>query len=218
MAKVKSIIDLSGTLCDVTFVNSRTYGKHARAKRGTYTPITLAVGMEKSAKVQTEVNQLAKIVFDSARVFVPRFKDGRLWARLLSVFRQQHKAGKAFNYLDFNQMDMRLDYPTSKHGVFRLKKADTEHNMILQCQIAPEKTYLIRLLRIASDKSLLLAYPEEVRQFAVEGDSNLVSVTLNFGVLPDYANTLYVLHCEELIDGMPADVLRCQSVKFLVCD
>lgn len=154
MAKIRSIVEISGTLSDITFVDSRAYGAHARAKRGTYTPITLAEGMQKSAKVQTQVNQLAKIIFDAVNAFVPGFKDGKFWSRLLSVFRQQQKAGRKYSYSDFDLMEMRLDYPTSRQGYFRL--LSTQNNGVqLHYQLVNKTDYAIRLLRIASDATLL---------------------------------------------------------------
>ncbi|RZK54885.1 MAG: hypothetical protein EOO87_09275 [Pedobacter sp.] len=215
MAKVRSIIKLSGTLAETTFVDSKTYGAHARAKRGTYKPIALADGMQKSAVVQTKVNELAKIVFDAVNVFVPGFKDGKFWSRLLSVFRQQQKAGKDYNYRDFNQLEMRLDYPSSKHGAFWVANGEG-CSVLLHYQIAKDTVYLLRLLRMGSDESLLFPYVGEVQETIVEGLEKLNAVSFNFSDLPKEANVLYVLHCEQMIDGMPAGILKCQSVKFLV--
>lgn len=61
MAKVRSILKLSGTLSKLTFVDSKAYGPHVRAERGSNTEISLAEGMKKSSVVQTQVNLMAKL-------------------------------------------------------------------------------------------------------------------------------------------------------------
>ena len=213
MAKVRSIIKLSGTLSDMTFVDSKAYGAHARAKRGTYTPISLSEGMQKSAEVQKQVNLMAKIIFDAVNGFVPGFKDGKFWARLLSVFRKQQKADKIYSYKDFDLMEMRLEYPTSKHGYFRLV-VEAPHKVQLHYQLAKEKNYRLSLLRVASDDTLLTPYPPEVVEVVVAYQGGTEVVPLGFSDLPGDANVLWVLHCEQLIDDQPAGLLKSRGVKF----
>lgn len=213
MAKVHSIIEFSGTMADVTFVNSKAYGTHARAKRGTYTPITLAEGMKKSGAVQTEVNQLAKIVFDVVNAFVPGFKDGKFWARILSLFRKQKKAGLAYHYHDFDLMEMRWDYPISKLGSFRLAKASAPL-VQLHYQLADEKAYRIRLLRIVTDVTLLVTESIEMLTVNTVLGTNSDIIPFEFSEVPTGSNVLYALHCEELMGGMPAGLLKCQGLRF----
>lgn len=213
MAKVNSIIKLSGTITDVTFVNSKAYGAHARAKRGTYTPVTLAEGMKKSGAVQTEVNQIAKIIFDAVNAFVPGFKDGKFWTRILSLFRKQQKAGRAYSYQDFDLMEMRWDYPTSKLGYFMLAKASAPL-VQLHYQVADEKVYRIRLLRIVNDITLLTTESTEVLSVDTVLDTTSGVIPFEFSEVSADANVLYALHCEELMGGKPAGLLKCQGLRF----
>jgi len=213
MAKVRSILKLSGTLAEMTFVDSKAYGPHARNKRGTFTPITLADGMKKSAELQTQVNQIAKIVFDEVNAFVPGFKDGKFWSRLLSVFRQQQKLGNGFSYHGLDLMEMRIDYPTSKQGLFRLLK-NQANGLQLHFQLANQTDYAIRLLRIAGDATLLNPYPTTLVETTIDGNLRSGFVSIEFDALPKAANVLYVLHCEQLVDGQSAGLLKNQSVKF----
>ncbi|RYF11958.1 MAG: hypothetical protein EOO42_20685 [Flavobacteriales bacterium] len=213
MAKVRSIIEISGTLSEITFVDSKAYGTHARAKRGTYTPITLPDGMQKSAKVQTQVNQLAKVVFDAVNTFVPGFKNGKLWPRLLSIFRQQNKLGKNYSYKDFDLMEIRVDHPTSKQGSFRLASRG-EKTVQLHYQLGEEATYRIRLLRMASDATLLNPYPTEMLEITITHSPETKVALLTFSNPPENANLLYVLHCDRLINDQPSEILKYQGVKF----
>lgn len=217
MAKVRSILSLSGTLSGMTFVDSKAYGAHARAKRGTHKPITLAAGMKESAVVQTQVNLMAKIIFDAVKEFMPGFKDGKLWARLLSVFRQQKKAGKSFHYGDFNSKEIRVDYPTSKHGSFRLAK-DQDKGLLLHYLLHKEEHYRLRLLRIAADETLLQAYPYETLTVDINSGTKIGEFHFDFSALPAGANILYVLHCERLIKGEPTGLLKGKGLRFLTAE
>ncbi len=212
MAKVRSIIEISGTLSETTFVNSKAYGTHARAKRGTYKPITLSEGMKKSAAVQTQVNQIAKIIFDAVNGFVPGFKDGKFWSRMLSVLRKQKKAGKNYSYSDFNLMEMRYDYSTSRQGSFRL--VPEKNGMQLHYELAKDTAYCLKLLRIATDATLLNPYPTEMLEVIVDYTKCIISIPFVFSALPSDANRLYVLHCEQMLDGLPTGMLKSRGVRF----
>lgn len=214
MAKVRSILKLSGTLSGMTFVDSNTYGAHARAKRGTYKPITLAEGMKESAAVQTQVNLMAKIIFDAVNGFAPGFKDGKLWTRLLSVFRQQKKAGKIYTYSGFNLMDVRADYPVSKHGSFRLVK-EQDKELLLRYHLNKSESYRLRLLRIATDETLLKACANEIKEMDIIGKATTGSIRFDFAPLPKDAQTLYVLHCEQLVNGTSTGLLKNKGLSFL---
>ena len=91
MAKSKSIITLSGNLLGVTHVNSRTYGPHTRAPRGTYKPALLNDAMKESSAVQALANACARQINDHIKEFRGDFKGGQFWQNMLSALRQQYK-------------------------------------------------------------------------------------------------------------------------------
>ncbi|RZJ63636.1 MAG: hypothetical protein EOO47_28220 [Flavobacterium sp.] len=213
MAKIRSIIKFSGTLSEITFVNSKTYGTHARAKRGTYTPIVLSEGMQKSGEVQKRVNLMAKIIFDATNLFVPGFKDGKFWSRLISIFRQQHKHGKEYSYADFHLMNMRLDYPGSRLGSLKLVVGDNTR-VSLEYRMNGTGEYLVRLLRFASDENLFNAYPAEILVARLSYNDHVNRHSFSFSPLPITANILYAIHCDRLVNGQPSGMLKNQSVQF----
>lgn len=217
MAKTRSIIKFSGTLSGLTFVDSKTYGAHARAKRGTYKPVSLNQGMKESGAAQKQVNLIAKVIFDAVKGFAPGFKDGKLWTRLLSVFRQQHKAGKSYSYHDLNTMEARNEYPSAKHGSFRITK-DQNQGLLLHYQLQKQDAYRLSLLRIATDESLLLLYPSETLTIDLKNETRTGQFHIDFSVLPANAQTLYVLHCEQLANGVPTGLLKSKGVRFLVVE
>lgn len=56
MAKVRSIIRLSGEVGGMVFVDSKTYGKYARAKRGTYILLPLSMTPSKNQHLNLSVH------------------------------------------------------------------------------------------------------------------------------------------------------------------
>jgi hypothetical protein len=88
MAKSDNIVThkLSGTLGNLTFVNSKAYGPHLRRKRGSDKEAVLNKTMLESSKKLIHVNQMASLIFKSIS---SEHKDGKLWPRLLSKLRLQ---------------------------------------------------------------------------------------------------------------------------------
>jgi hypothetical protein len=102
MAKSRSIFKLSGTLKGITHVSSTAYGDHVRAARGTYTPVTLNESFKESGKALQLSNVFAKLIKDALDPYRANFKDGTLWRRLVSHFRQQLKDNN--NGVDFRSL------------------------------------------------------------------------------------------------------------------
>lgn len=213
MAKPKKNFKLSRTINGVTYVNSKSYQPHVRAERGTYTPISLSDGMKKSAVEQTQANLMAKIVFDAVNKFAPNFKDGKFWSRLVQRFRFLVKEKKDYKLLD--GMEVRPDYPMSRQGSFVLEhKPET---MILWYSVTIGTSYLLSILRIATDQEMLVPYPDEVIVIETSEKDWEGEVPLNFTPLADGAQKLYVIKSEQLINGKVEGMLSQKSVTFLRC-
>ncbi|MES2651096.1 MAG: hypothetical protein V4663_05120 [Bacteroidota bacterium] len=212
MAKVRSIMKLSGTIEGITFVDSTAYGAHSRAKRGTYTAVTLAEGMKISSSNQNEANLRAKIIFDAVNEFAPGFKEGTFWSRLISIFRKQKKAGKGYNYSDFGEMEMRYDYSTSKQGDFRLDSSGS--SIVLSYNLKVDTGYRLSILRIATDETLLIPYPNEILEAVVQTGEKNGTAQFDFTSLPKETPILYALQCEQLLNGKLTGALKGKSVRF----
>jgi hypothetical protein len=87
---ISTVFKFKGTLGNVTYVDSPTYGPHTRMERGTYTPITLNKTIKLCKEKLMTCNKQAKGIFDALK---DEQRDGSLWWRLLSVFFKQAKAG-----------------------------------------------------------------------------------------------------------------------------
>ncbi len=216
MAKARSIVTLSGTLGEVTFVDSKAYGFHSRKKRSSWEK---SEGMERSSNNQTIANAMAKVVFDSVNQLAPGFKDGTFWSRLVSAFRQQQKRGENYSYAAVNGLELRPDYPSSQQGRFALTArppvTDAQVQVCLDYDSKANDAYRLSVWRIATDQDLLVAFPvEEVVVELNKGDKR-GSLTLSFSGLPTASQVLYALKFEQLIDGETTDLMKGKSVKLL---
>lgn len=91
---------------DSVFVNSRTYGGHWRAKRGSKTTASLNSSLQKSAEDLENANKAARLIKSYLDPFRYNFMGGLIWQKLVKEFKQQAKEGKAFHTEGFKQMDV----------------------------------------------------------------------------------------------------------------
>ncbi len=121
MAKLRpSVIKLQGSILDVTVVHSKRYKRHVRARRGTYTPVTLNDKMKQSSTQLLSSNKPAKLIFDAV---CNEHKDGGLWTDLLSVFRKQLKEDKGFSFKGLLKLECSRQYSLDKvlHNQFSVE-------------------------------------------------------------------------------------------------
>jgi len=94
MAKLISLFKYEGTFRGVTYVDSKTWGEHIRAKRGTHTPVEINEAFKKSGSQTPTANHHAKAIRDLFLPYISDFKDGKMWSRLLSFFKKQLSSGE----------------------------------------------------------------------------------------------------------------------------
>lgn len=88
-------------------VNSRTYGKHTRAARGSKTPAVLNDVLTAHAERTSVINKAAKAVYDVLKFYSEDFREGQLWQGILSRMRRANNLHfetflKALDGLDLN--------------------------------------------------------------------------------------------------------------------
>ncbi len=93
MPKISSIISSSEDGEKRTVVNSRAYGKHVRAKRGTHKPLVVTDAMKKAGELMRSANAHAKVIMDAFKPFCKDLRDGKRWSRLVALFRKQLQEG-----------------------------------------------------------------------------------------------------------------------------
>jgi hypothetical protein len=89
MAKVTSLITLKGTIGNMTFVKSPTYGDHIRAKRGTHKKAEMNAACKRQSKKLVKGNTPAKIIKDAIDPYRQDFREGKMWQRLVSAVQKQ---------------------------------------------------------------------------------------------------------------------------------
>jgi hypothetical protein len=169
MARLKpSIIKIRGTILNTTTVDSKRYGEHARAARGTYTPITLNDELKKSSERLADCNKPAKLIFDAVR---DEHKDGGLWPDILSIFRKQIKEGKSFSLEGFDQLECSKDYRlhTLLHGLFRVDVKTSKKKMHVTVSLQQHPIWEKKKYLDGYQLSITVVFPDfEQEQFTKE--------------------------------------------------
>lgn len=135
MAKlIPSVIKMRGSIYDVTIVRSRRYKPHVRARRGTYTPVSINADLEQSKEQLLSSNKPAKLIFDAVRT---EHKDGGLWTDLLAVFRKQLKEDKGFSLKGLLKLECSRKYSLDKvlHHQFSVEVATKRKKMQVTVQL-----------------------------------------------------------------------------------
>jgi hypothetical protein len=106
MAKMRSIFNISGTLLGVTMVNSKRYGKHVRAARGTWKEATVNKAFKEASMHLQAARVPAQIIKNALDLYRECFEGGYLWQRLLSLFCKQHKQHYTFDFSALQHMEV----------------------------------------------------------------------------------------------------------------
>lgn len=128
MAKQKSVISLDGTFMGITHVNSRTYGEHVRAARGTHKPAEINQAFKKSASDMVISNLPAKMIKDALAPLRENFGGGMLWQELVSLFKKQYKTEGAFDFTALNKCDVHKRYPLTRLVTFSKAHAEADRS------------------------------------------------------------------------------------------
>jgi hypothetical protein len=110
MAISNSIIKLQGTIAGLTFVNSRRYGDHVRAKRGTYKKASVNESFRTESHLLLKANIPAKIFKDAIEPYRCSH-GGTLWPRLVSLFRKQLKERGSIDFSSMVGFEVDADHP-----------------------------------------------------------------------------------------------------------
>jgi hypothetical protein len=95
-------------------VNSRTYGKHQRAARGSWKKARLNDAMKGHSERLIGSNMPAKLILDALAPYRTNFKGGQIWQKLVKHFAKQAKLFKDYSVLGIEDWDLNQRYLTSK--------------------------------------------------------------------------------------------------------
>ncbi len=187
---------------DKITVNSRAYGRHERAPRGSRSEAVLNPAMKAHGLRLLSSNIPAKLIKDALIPFRINFKGGMIWQRLLKHFAAQAKKGEQYSVAGIENWEIRPDYPTGRilaAGV-KIKSAEQISNLEVSLKYVFSKRVLERNTDTAFRITLIFFFPD----FA----NNTIIVTPH--VLPDKPVTDVEL--TRFIIELPAD-----ANSYLLC-
>jgi hypothetical protein len=83
MARQRGVIKLQGTIAGLSFVNSKTYGAHVRAARGTHKKATINEVLQGNVEKAKTVTTIGSPVLRAMKELEKGFASGDLWARMM---------------------------------------------------------------------------------------------------------------------------------------
>ena len=130
-------------------VNSKAYGVHERAPRGSKTKAVLNRAMKAHGKRLRESTTPAKLIMDSLQPFRENFKGGMLWQRLVKHFATQAKKGDVYSVTGIEDWDLNVQYLTSRIMTpsVKIEPVDDFSNL----QVEANYTFSNRFLERKSD-------------------------------------------------------------------
>jgi hypothetical protein len=147
-------------------VNSRTYGKHERAARGTWKKAELNDAMKGHSERLIGSNAPAKLILDALAPYRENFKGGQIWQKLVKHFARQAKLFKDYSVLDIVDWDLNQRYPTSKLITPRVKIDTDPSSLILDITVDCEfsKRFLARKKDITSFRiTIIVMFPDFIK-------------------------------------------------------
>jgi hypothetical protein len=99
---------------DKVVVNSKAYGRHERAARGSKSKAVVNPAMKAHGRRLRKSNIPAKLILDALQPFRENFKGGMLWQKLVKHFAAQAKERVAYSVAGITNWDLNTQYLTSR--------------------------------------------------------------------------------------------------------
>jgi len=143
-------------------VNSKAYGKHERAPRGSKSKAVLNRAMKAHGKRLRESTIPAKLIMDALQPFRENFKGGMLWQRLVKLFAGQAKKGEPYSVTGIEDWDLNVQYLTSRIMTVSVKitPEDDFSNLEVEVNYYFSKRFLERKSNITAFRiTLIFLFP-----------------------------------------------------------
>ena len=89
MARQRGLVKLQGTIAGLSFINSKTYGAHVRAARGTHKEAKINSVLKANSKNAAIITGTGSPILKQLKALEPGFIPGNLWSRMIGCM---HKA------------------------------------------------------------------------------------------------------------------------------
>lgn len=223
MAKEKSLINIQGTFQGKTFVDSRSYGKHVRSPRGTFTPAVLNDACKEAGKSIVSSNISAKILKDAVDPLRADFKDGSLWSRLISHF--STKTDKLNpDFLTLAGFEIHKDHPLSRIVNLELNQIEVEDSA-LRISIESQCTPRFKNKKINGYRLTVLAlYPDlntkkaeiAIHKFQLETITDAIKTeSISLPIPAGASSVLICAKIEGAVNGEISSALSAKGMRIL---
>lgn len=198
---------------DKIVVNSKAYGKHQRAPRGSKSKADLNPAMKAHGRRLRKSNIPAKLIMDALQPFRENFKGGMIWQRLVKHFAAQAKTGDVYSVAGIEHWDLNDRYPTSRLITPRVKITPDEDfsNLEVSVNFVFSKRFLQRKKDITALRiTMIFLFPDfknnEIKTIPFVLPDKLLSDTALYAFIidvPPRANSYLVcFKAEACANGM----------------
>jgi hypothetical protein len=153
----------SKKLSDKIVVESKAYGRHTRAPRGSKSRAVLNPAMKAHGRRLRKSNIPAKLIMDALQPFRENFKGGMLWQRLVKHFAGQAKKAETYSVTGIEDWDLNAQYPTSRIMTVSVKITPDDHfsNLEVEVNYYFSKRFLERKSDITAFRiTLIFLFPD----------------------------------------------------------
>jgi hypothetical protein len=116
-------------------VNSKAYGVHERATRGSKSSVNVNAAMKAHGRRLRKSNVPARLIMEALQPFRENFKGGMLWQKLVKHFAAQAKKGDVYSVAGIGEWDLNDAYPTSRLMTTNVEIVPTDEFSSLQISI-----------------------------------------------------------------------------------
>ncbi|HTN22275.1 MAG TPA: hypothetical protein VL125_17485 [Pelobium sp.] len=206
------------------YVNSRTYGGHWRAKRGSKTPASLNSNLQKSTADLEVANKAARLIKSYLDPFRYNFMGGLIWQKLVKEFKRQAKEEKAFHTENFNRMDTWDLYPMDRFRTYincHCQADSLQLTVTLNLNRHPDfkrkfvDSYRISMLAIFPDFEKMEAWDEGCISDIFFLKDAVAPVSFHFPVPEGAKHYLLVLKIEGAEKGKLGDNYTIKSMQLI---
>lgn len=213
MAKSRSsIFKFQGTIEDLTFVNSKRYKPHVRARKNSKTPFVMTAALAESKDRLQECNHYLRPVFQALRTEVYH---GALWSRLVKALFATLKAGQPLGLTCLQGFDCNLQHKLSELFIrgYDFSATAAQNQLHVRVQLRqhpavndelPRTGYQVRLVAIFPDAANGAAHKEVVLGPLTKYDAALEAVELTVPLPSAEAPGMLLLGITTHLQGLGA--------------
>jgi hypothetical protein len=147
-------------------VNSKAYGNHLRAARGSKSRAELNDAMKKHGQRLLASAVPAKLIRDALIPFRTNFTGGQIWQKLLKHFALQTKEGRDYSVIGIENWDLNNEYPTSRlmYPTVKITRTESASELLVEVSYFFSDRFLERKKSITGFQvTVIFLFPDFIR-------------------------------------------------------